>query len=102
MLQGLKEDARKGKLAAHSVDPLGFVWVNRNIRPDQYSEISGRAPQRTSEDLMRLVKSGHLDPALGQTRRRRHLSGPRLHQIAERARQQFDSVGLGETLKNPK
>ena len=83
----LRENAAKGRIPAGSLDPLAYTWVNRSIRPARYREMTGRTPQLTTYDLGRLNEIGFLE-ATGKTKRRRHLIGPALEELGEKAMSQ--------------
>jgi Fic family protein len=81
----LRDEAAKGRIPAASVDPLAYTWVNRAIRPARYRELTGRSPQLVTYDLRKLNELGFLQ-ASGATRRRKHMIGPALDQLAEEAK----------------
>jgi hypothetical protein len=54
--------------------------VNGNIRPAEYTKITGRSGPGASRDLQLAVGLGYLEPT-GQTRTRRYLVGPKLREI---------------------
>lgn len=81
----IREAAANGKIPPASVDPLAYTWINRAIRPARYQELTGRSRQLTTYDLGRLDRAGFLEP-VGATRQRKHLIGPELEALTDRAR----------------
>ncbi len=73
-----------GTLAPAMLDGLAYTWVNRSIRPADYSRITGRESTATSRDLLAAERRGYLE-ARGQTRNRRYVLGPRLRRLAATA-----------------
>jgi hypothetical protein len=52
------------------LDGLAYAWVNGNIRPADYTRITGRTGPGASRDLQLAVELGYLEPT-GRTRARR-------------------------------
>lgn len=80
LVSELRARAVRGTLPAGLLDGLAFAWVNGNVRPADYTRITGRSGPGASRDLQLAVGLGYLEPT-GRTRTRRYLVGPKLRQI---------------------
>ena len=81
LVNELRATAVKGTLPARLLDGLAYAWVNGNIRPADYTRITGRTGPGASRDLQLAVDLGYLEPT-GRTRARRYLLGPKLRRVA--------------------
>jgi hypothetical protein len=85
LVNELRATAARGTLPAGLLDGLAYAWVNGNIRPADYTRITGRSGPGASRDLQLAVGLGYLEPT-GRTRTRRYLVGPRLREITSAPR----------------
>ncbi len=81
LVNQLRGIAVRGTMPAGLLDGLAYVWVNGNIRPADYTKITGRSGPGASRDLQLAVRLGYLEPT-GQTRTRRYLVGAKLREIS--------------------
>jgi hypothetical protein len=80
LVNQLRGIAVRGTMPAGLLDGLAYVWVNGNIRPADYTKITGRSGPGASRDLQLAVGLGYREPT-GETRTRRYLVGPKLREI---------------------
>jgi hypothetical protein len=88
LVNKLRGIAVRGAMPAGLLDGLAYVWVNGNIRPADYTRITGRSGPGASRDLQLAVSLGYLVPT-GQTRTRRYLVGPKLREITSTSLTRF-------------
>jgi len=71
-----------GDLPPAMLDGLAYAWINRSLRPADYTRVTGRADATATRDLAVATKLGYLE-ARGATRTRRYLVGPTLAGLDE-------------------
>lgn len=71
-----------GDLPPAMLDGLAYTWINRSLRPADYTRITGRANATATRDLAAATRLGYLE-ARGATRTRRYLPGPMLAGLDE-------------------
>lgn len=71
-----------GDLPPAMLDGLAYAWINRSLRPADYTRITGRANASATRDLAVATRLGYLE-ARGATRMRRYVLGPMLAGLGE-------------------
>lgn len=90
LVNKLRATAVRGTLPAGLLDGLAYAWVNGNIRPADYTRITGRSGPGASRDLQLAVRLGYLE-STGRTRTRRYLVGPKLRETTSARVTRFPS-----------
>jgi Fic family protein len=95
LVNELRATAVRRTLPPGLLDGLAYAWVNGNVRPADYTRITGRSVPGASRDLQLAVSLGYLEPT-GHTRTRRYLVGPKLRQITAARLTRFPSPKWSE------